>query len=151
MKIIAHRGNVDKYKENSLKAIQYALNKYYIDGIEIDIRMTKDFKFVLAHDPFYKGHFIKKTNSKKLKKLGLNTLDEILSIVNSKKIVLIEIKEETGKYKILIAILYRIIKKYNLNFYIFSFNYNLMQYLKTKHPSIKCGLLIGIKKNLDKN
>ncbi|MBR2588563.1 MAG: hypothetical protein IKD77_05110 [Bacilli bacterium] len=54
MKIIAHRAHTEKYKDNSLKSILYSLNQNYIDGIEIDIRMTKDFKFVLNHDPFYK-------------------------------------------------------------------------------------------------
>ena len=78
MKIIAHRGNSGKYKENSLKAIEYSLNEDYIDGVEFDIRMTKDFKFVIHHDPFYKGYYIKKTRLKKLQKLGLNSLEEVL-------------------------------------------------------------------------
>ena len=45
--------------------------------------------------------------------------------------------------------LYRILKKYNLNFYIFSFNYDLIKYFHYKYPNIKVGLLIGIKKNLN--
>ena len=150
MKIIAHRGNSWKYKENSLKAIEYSLNEDYIDGVEFDIRMTKDFKFVIHHDPFYKGYYIKKTRLKKLQKLGLNSLEEVLLKIKSNKALLIEIKEESNKYYILIAKLYRTLKKYKLNFYIFSFNYQLMKHFKKKHPSIKCGLLIGIKKNLDK-
>ncbi|MBR2832953.1 MAG: glycerophosphodiester phosphodiesterase [Bacilli bacterium] len=150
MKIIAHRGNSGKYKENSLKAIEYSLNEDYIDGVEFDIRMTKDFKFVIHHDPFYKGYYIKKTRLKKLQKLGLNSLEEVLLKIKSNKALLIEIKEESNKYYILIAKLYRTLKKYKLNFYIFSFNYQLMKHFKKKHPSIKCGLLIGIKKNLDK-
>ncbi|MBR3362657.1 MAG: glycerophosphodiester phosphodiesterase [Bacilli bacterium] len=150
MKIIAHRAHTEKYKDNSLKSILYSLNQNYIDGIEIDIRMTKDFKFVLNHDPFYKGHYIKHTSLKTLKKIGLNSLNEVLSKIKSNKIILIEIKEETGKYRILVSKLYKTIKKYNLNIYIFSFNYNLMKYLKNKYPNLKCGLLIGIKKNLNK-
>ena len=150
MKIIAHRAKVDNYKENSLKAILHSLSKNYIDGIEIDIRMTKDHKFILNHDPFYKGHCIKYTKLKTLKKLGLNSLEQVLNSINTNKIILIEIKEETNKYHILVDKLYKIIKKYNLNIYLFSFNYNLMKHFKTKYPHIKCGLLIGIKKNLNK-
>ena len=150
MKIIAHRAKIEKYKENSLKAVQYSLNQNYVDGVEIDVRMTKDFKFVLNHDPFYKGHHIKHTTLKTLKKIGLNSLEEILKNIKTTKIILIEIKEESTKYRILVAKLIRMIKKYKLNIYIFSFNYNLMKYIKKKHPNIKCGLLIGIKKNLNK-
>ena len=150
MKIIAHRAKIEKYKENSLKAVQYSLNQNYVDGVEIDVRMTKDFKFVLNHDPFYKGHHIKHTTLKTLKKIGLNSLEEILKNIKTTKIILIEIKEESTKYRILVAKLIRMIKKYKLNIYIFSFNYNLMKYIKKKHPNIKCGILIGIKKNLNK-
>ncbi|MDD3048561.1 MAG: glycerophosphodiester phosphodiesterase family protein [Bacilli bacterium] len=48
--IIAHRGFSSIAPENSLKAIKKALEKDYIDGIEIDVRMTKDNKIVLIHD-----------------------------------------------------------------------------------------------------
>lgn len=150
MKIIAHRGNDGVHKENSLEAIVNSLGKDYIDGVEFDIRMTKDFKFVICHDPFYGGLLIRETRLKTLQKKGLNSLEEVLINVNNNKILLIEIKEESKKYKILIAKLYRILKKYNLNYYIFSFNYDLMEYFKEKYPNIKSGILIGIKKNLHK-
>ena len=68
MKIIAHRAHTLKYGENNLKAIVYSLKQEYVDGIEIDVRMTRDFKFVLNHDPFYRGHYIKNTSLKTLKK-----------------------------------------------------------------------------------
>ena len=148
MKIIAHRGNDGWHKENSLKAIINSLNKEYVDGVEFDIRMTRDYKFVVCHDPFYKGQLIRDTSLKKLLKLGLNSLEEILVNAGNDKMLLIEIKEESKKYKILTTKLYRILKKYNLNYYIFSFNYDLMKYFKGKYPNLKSGILIGIKKNL---
>ena len=43
MKLIAHRCNDNhNYRENSIKSAFEALNKEYIDGIEIDLRITKD-------------------------------------------------------------------------------------------------------------
>ena len=49
--LIAHRGNDNhKYLENTKEAVIYCLNKEYIDGIEIDIRVTKDKEFVLSHN-----------------------------------------------------------------------------------------------------
>jgi len=49
-KIYAHRGFSSVYPENSMEAIKEAIKYDYIDGIEIDIRMTKDKKFVLIHN-----------------------------------------------------------------------------------------------------
>jgi glycerophosphoryl diester phosphodiesterase len=150
MRIIAHRGNDGIHGENTAEGILNCLNLDYVDGVEFDIRMTKDFKFVINHDPFYRGYLIRKTRFKVLLQAGISSLEEVLSSMNTNKIILIEIKEETKKYHILIAKLYRLLKKYSLNYYIFSFNYDLMSYFKFKHCSMKCGLLIGIKANVDK-
>ena len=146
MKIIAHRGNDESYKENSLKSIINCLNKEYIDGVEFDIRLTKDKRFILNHDPFYKNYFIKNTNSKKLIKLGLDTLDDVLNMINNNKILLIEVKEENNIKKTA-KHLNRILKRYNLNFYICSFNYNFIKFFNEKY-NYKCGLIIG--KNINK-
>ena len=43
MYLIAHRENNNhKYKENSKEAFINCFNTEYIDGIELDIRLTKD-------------------------------------------------------------------------------------------------------------
>lgn len=149
MKIIAHRGNDGIHKENTMEGLLNSLTIDYIDGIEFDIRITKDFKFVISHDPFFAGHFISNTKLKVLQKKGLNTLEEVLEKIDSDKIIMIEIKEERKHFHILTAKLYRLLKKYNLNYYIFSFNYKLMTYFRKKHPDMKTGLLIGIKLNTD--
>ena len=52
MLIIAHRGNDGINRENSKEAIVNSLNKEYVNGVEFDIRMTKDKEFILNHDPF---------------------------------------------------------------------------------------------------
>ncbi len=150
MKIIAHRGNDGIHKENTLESILNSLTFDYVDGVEFDIRMTRDFQFVIHHDPFYEGYLISKTRLKTLQKKGLNSLEEVLEKINGNKIILIEIKEESNKFHILTAKLYRILRKYELNYYIFSFNYKLMTYFQKKHSDIKVGLLVGIKMNLDK-
>jgi len=49
-KIYAHRGFSSIYPENSMDSIKEAIKYDYIDGIEIDVRMTKDKKFVLIHN-----------------------------------------------------------------------------------------------------
>lgn len=45
---IAHRGNNTKYPENSLPAFRGAQNHW---GIETDIQVTKDGKWIVMHDP----------------------------------------------------------------------------------------------------
>lgn len=49
-RIYAHRGFSSTYPENSIEAIKEAIRYDYIDGVEIDIRMTKDKRFVLIHN-----------------------------------------------------------------------------------------------------
>ena len=105
--LIAHRALDDsKYKENTKDAIIAALNKSYIKGIEIDVRITKDNKIVLIHDSIINrtsnGSGI--VEAMTLKKLGkynfgtkdnpckISTLKEMLRILPNDKIVLIEIK-----------------------------------------------------------
>ena len=48
--VIAHRGLTNKnIKENTLESFLNAVRKKY-DGIELDIRKTKDNKIVVIHD-----------------------------------------------------------------------------------------------------
>ncbi len=150
MKIIAHRGNDEIHLENSMESIINSLSISYIDGVEFDIRHTKDYDFVIHHDPFYKGYYIEKTRLSLLQKKGLNSLEEVLKSINSDKIIIIEIKEESSKFKYMLIKLHKILKKYNLNYYLCSFNYDLVSYLKKKYPMYKVGLLIGIKLNVNK-
>ena len=147
MKIIAHRGNDNVHKENTKEAILNSLNTSYIDGVEFDIRLTKDGKFIINHDPFYHNYYIKSTNSKKLQKLGLNTLEEVLEEIKNDKILLIEVKEDGKSIKKSAKYLYNVLCKYNLNIYLCSFNYEFLNYFYKKYKNIKCGLIVGTKIN----
>lgn len=48
--IIAHRGLVTQHQENTLPAIQAAMDSRCCDGAEFDVFLTKDNKVVLFHD-----------------------------------------------------------------------------------------------------
>ncbi len=160
--LIAHRGNNNhKYLENTKEAIKECLNKDYIDGIEIDIRMTKDKKLVLIHnmliDLISNGSgFIKDKTLKQLKtytfgkKQKISTLEEVLKIMNN-KLLLIEIKEESNNFKELVNIFYKLLNKYSyLNIIVCSFNYELLKYIKSLNKNIKCALIINLIINNDK-
>lgn len=155
MNLIAHRANNNhNYLENTKEAVIYCLKCEYIDGIEIDVRMTKDKKIVVIHnlliDLLSNGNgFVKDKSLKELKKytFGYNqkisTLEEILVIMND-KLILIEIKEENKNFKETALSVYKIIKNYSyLKIIVCSFNYEILKYMKSLDTNIKCALIIG--------
>ena len=159
---IAHRGNNNHlYLENTKEAIIDCLSKDYIDGVEIDIRVTKDKEFVVIHniliDRVSNGSgFVKDKTLKELKSYvfgnnqKISTLEEILKVKNN-KLLLIEIKDESNNYKEFIDIFYKKIKKYlYLNIIVCSFNYELLTYLKKIEKNIRCALIINSIFNKDK-
>ena len=156
MKIISHRGsNLSVYNKNTKEALIKALETNFINGIEFDVRITKDKKIVIIHDPIINlvsngSGLVSKMKLKKLKKYNFGTkeypskictLKELLDNISTNKIILIELKCEGNNYKNFVDIVYSIIKKYKLNIYICSFNYELLKYFNKKYK--KCGLLIG--------
>ncbi len=161
MHLISHRGLDNHiYSENSLKAIEIALSKDYIDGVEFDVRITKDKKIVLIHDPVIDlisngSGIVKYMNFIDLDKYqygkskeSIITLDNLLNKINTDKIILIELKEFGNDFINLVEETVKIISKYNLNIYISSFNYKLLNYIKSKYQNIKCGLIIGYGLNI---
>lgn len=161
MYLISHRGlDNHTYSENSLKAIENALSKDYINGVEFDVRITKDNKIVLIHDPVIDlisngSGIIKYMTLKDLQKYkygiskeSIITLDDLLSIIHTNKIILIELKEFGNDFIDLVEETIKIISNYNLNIYISSFNYKLLNYIKSKYRDVKCGLIIGYGLNI---
>lgn len=165
MEIIAHRGNNNhEYKENTLEAILASINKEYVAGVEIDIRITKDNHLVVIHD-----YLINEVSTgvgsicdmtlKELQKYNFGTkeypakiatLDDVLKNITNNKKIIIELKEESNDFIKLVEVLDKTLKKYpKRNILLCSFNYKLCQYIK-KNYNYKIGLLIGIKLNIDK-
>ena len=48
--VLAHRGLVTEYQENTLLSIQAAIDSPFCNGTEFDVFLTKDNKVVLFHD-----------------------------------------------------------------------------------------------------
>lgn len=157
MKLIAHRGNDNhKYKENTTKALLESLNKEYIDGVELDIRLTKDKKYVIHHNTSYvvlgiDRVFISSVPLKKAINDGISSLEDFLDRVSSDKIIMIEVKNEFDKIVDDIKELLIICEKYKkLNLWLCSFCYPLVKQLKSI-CKLPIGLLISdlINKNKD--
>lgn len=144
-KIISHRGNNNhNYKENTLNGILDSLNKDYIDGVEFDIRLTKDKKFILSHNTItYESGIIKNKRLNELKKEGLSSLNDVLKKINSNKYIVIDIKYDGSDYRTFMRLLNKNLKKYrHLNIYLSSFNYGLVKYIKNNY-NYKTGLIIS--------
>jgi len=162
MNLIAHRCNNDGgFYENSLFACKNCLLKDYIDGIEVDVRLSRDNVLVISHDNLVKTNKgkifnINKTKYNSLKKYNIGdsnnivriiSLESFLNSINTSKKIIIEIKDDDFK---VVDILYNVISKYDLNFYVCSFHYDVVDLLKNKYPNVRVGLIIGYMFNLDK-
>lgn len=165
MYLISHRGiGNHNYAPNTKEAILEVLQYDYIDGVEFDIRMTKDQHLVIIHDPFINlvsngSGFVSHKTLNDLKRFNfgsdycyshISTLEELLVSVHTDKKIVIELKVEGKRYKKLVDVFCNIIGEYlNLNLYVCSFHKKAMKYLKKKKLSLKVGLLIGFHLNND--
>ena len=97
-----HRGLAKKkFKENTIQSFKYCFKRKF--GIETDLQVTKDNKFVCFHDFNLKRKFklnvnVKDINYPKLKKISnknkapIPLLKDLLKISNNKHRLLLEIK-----------------------------------------------------------
>ena len=132
---IIHRGIVNKnYSENCLESFRASFKRKY--GIETDIHLTKDNKFICFHDFTLKRIFkinksIKNINHGDLKKISnkkfkIPLLNEVLELSKNKFPIFIDIKpllkkkllykliNETRKFKKCIFISFKHKNIYNL-------------------------------------
>ena len=153
MKIYSHRGESKYAPENTMSAF-YLSNLLNSDGIECDIRKTKDNELIIIHDKtinrtsnsfgnisdytyeqllnFNFGN--KYFNNEKIVKL-----DDFLKYFSDNNInIFLEIKEEEYEKSI-----YDIVSKYNLkNITLISFKYNILKKIFKISTDIKIGWLV---------
>lgn len=160
-KNFAHRGFSGKYPENTMLAFKKAI-EIGVDGIELDVQLTKDNVVVIIHDETIdrttngKGEVVNYAY-KELEKFdasyiytgqyGINkipTLDEYLKYVKDLDIVTnIELKNSINEYEGLEELVLELIRKYNLEkkVIISSFNHYSVVKMKKLAPELKCGFL----------
>ncbi len=93
---IAHRGYSDKYFQNTVQAFEAAGKEKFFQGIETDVRMTKDGVFVCSHDdnPFVDNSvFISKSDYKDIKDLPLDVSKEKADIDKAQEYRIATVKE----------------------------------------------------------
>jgi glycerophosphoryl diester phosphodiesterase len=148
---IAHRGLHNAHApENSLGAFVNAIKEGY--AIELDVQQIADGTVVVFHDYSLsrmtgKDGYTKNLIKAELKSYNLlntdfyiPTLEEVLSVVDGQVPILIEIKNE-GKVGELEKATYELLKNYNGDFAIQSFNPYSLEWFKLNAPNIWRGQL----------
>ena len=149
--LFAHRGLHSSVRaENSLSAFAAAVEAGY--GIELDVRLSKDGELVVFHDNTLdrvcgvSGKVIDFT-ADELSSLSLSgTADgvprfsEVLSLVDGKVPLLVEIKEDAGDSKVSSAAA-KMLAEYKGKFIVESFNPLSIKNFKAHLSGVPCGIL----------
>lgn len=144
MKVIGHRGAKGLAPENTAKGLKKAL-EYGVDGVEFDLRVTKDGVPILNHDPYIttaNGHKFLITHHDYAELKGqspnLATFEEAMMTVHKRAVLYIEVKPHVAAEPIV-----RIIKKYTGNgwsesdFRLCSFSQKTLRALHQAMPNIQ--------------
>ena len=151
---IAHRGLHKGFKvpENSMLAFKRAMSKGY--AIELDVRITKDKQVVVFHDKnlvrlFRSKRKVNRLTYKELLKYSFfNTnekiplLKDVLKLIDGKVPVLIEIKNygAVGEFEALVV---DVIKSYEGEMAVCSFNPDVIAWFAQNQPNILRGMVFG--------
>ena len=156
-KPISHRGlHTDDLPENSLGAFMNSISNGY--PIELDVRLTDDEKVVVFHDDALgrmtgKDGYVSKINSselgeykllnaeKKPTEFCIPTFEEVLSLVDGKVPLLIEIKNFSRTAGTLERLATQLLATYNGEYAIQSFNPFCVAYFKENMPDVPRGIL----------
>lgn len=162
VKIVAHRGLSGIEVENTNLAFKLAANRSYY-GIETDVHVTKDGKFIICHDDDLNriagvDMIIENSNYDDLKKINLYNFDKTKNIEiklpdlidyinickNSGKISFLELKNTMDKEKIIEIINLLIANDHFKNTTIISFSFENIAVCKETFPELNCMILSGI-------
>ena len=141
--IIAHRGASKLARENTLEALKLAY-QLKADGIEFDLRKTKDGIIVLNHDPSIDEFMICDYNELKeitLKKgYIISKFTDVVNELAGKLFMDIEIKEPGFEKEVIELMLIHTTYE---NFMIRSFNKEIIIKVKEIDAKIKTALILG--------
>lgn len=162
-KIFAHRGFSGKYPENTMLAFQKAV-EIGVDGIELDVHLTKDNELVIIHDEDIKRTcdgegLVKDMTLEELRKFdasatfkgvygfcGIPTLREYFELVKDTDIITnIELKTGVYEYPTIERRTIDLVKEFGLEDRIIfsSFNHFTVKRCEEIAPEIKRGFLTG--------
>lgn len=170
-KIIGHRGDKARYKDNTLAGFKSILEADCIDGFELDIVITNDKQLIVAHDYFIKdlvnrNHYIYNLTYSKLRTLSnlfdgkqdlenmrYPTLEDVFMMYKKQphqKTILLEIKALPNNNFLsftpreLIEKIHALMSKYKISSkcYIISFDYRIIQESYNQNSLFKIGQIL---------
>jgi len=165
VKIIGHRGASEDAPENTLASIREAFAQN-ADGVEVDIRITKDKRIVCVHDKDMRRTsgsplVVAESKSGELKKLDVGSwkgedwgneqiplLEEVLEEIPTNKEIFIEIK--TGRE--IIKPLIMELNNSNISFdnlSVISFKSEVIKIMKSEMEEIQANLLVAFDPELN--
>jgi len=101
-RIVAHRGDHRRHVENTLPALLAALDHPSCDGLEFDVRLSRDGVPVLCHDPtplrvHGRPEAVDGLSVEELRAIGVSRLDDVLAAVPRRAFLDVEVKVEIGR------------------------------------------------------
>lgn len=91
MKLIAHRGYSLKFRDNSIEAIQAAIELGY-NGVEIDVQPCASGELCLYHDLYLGDTFIRDMSEDELREKGVCFLKDIYDKIHTTVPIYLDIK-----------------------------------------------------------
>ncbi len=159
MKIIAHRGFSADYPENTLLAFNKALETG-ADGIETDLRLSRDGKAVIFHDDNLKritgiDNVPEALTLSELKALDagegerIPSLDELIALADARATLILEVKYNPATYKRLCEVIEETIKEKSDWIELSCFDDPVLEYMHILNPQIRLHKLIEDAKILE--
>jgi glycerophosphoryl diester phosphodiesterase len=140
--VYAHRGGSGDIPENTLASFRYAIS-HNVDGIETDLRATKDHVIVLSHDPeFIKNGVTYHIDQLRYKELlllkpDIVTLEQFVVLVNHRTRMMLEVKEMAAVPETVTIVKHYLATGYRPEEFIFaSFEYPVLKKLRVMLPAI---------------
>ncbi len=166
IEVIGHRGASENAPENTLSSISEAWSQS-ADGVEVDVRLTKDLKVVCIHDKNTlrtsgKDALVKDTNLEELRKMDFGAwrgkewinepiplLQDVIELIPKDKKLFVEIKN--GKNSIIpIVEILKEYKEHQDKISIISFKEEVLSGIKEYLPDMKVNLLIAFSEEAEK-
>lgn len=137
--IIAHRGSHETFQENTLEAYKHAI-ELGVDGIEVDVRVTKDDDLILFHDRHLRQDKVRNLTYKQISDVvdyHVPFAYEALEL-SSDIIWNLELKTIWALDPIL-----KLIEEYKTNVIVTSFWHNVVEEVSNAFDEVECGLLVS--------
>ena len=148
---IGHRGAPRLAPENTMASFERALGLAHVDGIELDVHLSKDGRAAVIHDDTLertmkeKG-FVSERTAAELARLGVPLLDDVLALVKENgKRVFVELKMQPRFYEKLPSVVLALLRETGAveNAIAISFDHRSLAALKKEAPQLACGALCG--------